>query len=582
MRFARPIARRAPVRGLLLLATLALAAAGCDASVDAPTDSTGGSSGETVWELRSVNQEIQGGTVDSVNTAVVGIVIQNGRLGGGCTGSLIAPNLVLTAQHCVASSPELIDCRSATFGNTYAPSSFFVTTETNFTQDFRDYYQVEEVIPVPGPGRVCGEDMAVMILSENVPRSEAEPLVPRIDSLPETNDRYAAIGYGHTGSGAGAGTRRIIEGRRVLCVGTVCQSFGAPVESSEFIGNEGTCQGDSGGPPVDEDGRVMGALSRGGQGCSSSVYSGVYEWADWLREMGELAAERGDYPPPAWVVTGSSEVDLPDEDEDGIPDEYDNCVSDYNPTQNDVDFDGLGDDCDDVDDRDRGGTCNVCNTCQTNRDCARGGVCVDFGDGGVCTFECTGNEDCPETTSCFDVPTAANTTRSLCLNNNAGDAGVCAADWVCGDVRADLPADACLVCSVCLDDSDCGAGGLCRDFGDGPICTYDCSGGPGTCPGDSSCFDVGGESLCFNADAGQAGVCPAAYACGDGAGGGGTGGGGTGGGGTGGGIVDGGSGDAFAGTGSSGCAAAGSSAPTGALALALLGFVAVRRRRDAR
>lgn len=41
-----------------------------------------------------------------------------------------------------------------------------------------------------------------------------------------------------------------------------------------------------------------------------------------------------------------------DTDDDGVPDDFDNCPSDYNPEQDDSDSDGLGDECDPDDDGD--------------------------------------------------------------------------------------------------------------------------------------------------------------------------------------------------------------------------------------
>ena len=64
-----------------------------------------GSPEETMVLAGAIDQSmnpISGGYSDSEDTAVVGIVSLANNSLGICSGTLIAPNVVLTAQHCVA------------------------------------------------------------------------------------------------------------------------------------------------------------------------------------------------------------------------------------------------------------------------------------------------------------------------------------------------------------------------------------------------------------------------------------------------------------------------------------------------
>ena len=168
--------------------------------------------------LETQRSEIQGGVVDRTSSNVVGLVIQQGRFGGGCTGSLIAPNLVLTAQHCVAlTPPQGIVCGSTRFGAPYRTSAIYVTTETEFPQF--GYYLVDEIVVRGERAEVCGNDIALVILQDSIPAREATPLTPRLDQPVVRGEVFAAIGYGHTGNGQGAGVRRVLENREVLCSG---------------------------------------------------------------------------------------------------------------------------------------------------------------------------------------------------------------------------------------------------------------------------------------------------------------------------------------------------------------------------
>ncbi|MCB9546994.1 MAG: trypsin-like serine protease [Myxococcales bacterium] len=373
------------------------------------------------------------GVVDEEHTNVLGIVTQMGGGIGACTGSLIAPNMVLTAHHCVASVPAgPIFCGRTAFGNVVSPNNVFVTTNTQIPFNGRGLIGVRE-IHVPQPNSdVCGFDIAVLILRSSIPEGTATPLTPRLDDFPLRGERFTAVGYGTDERGSQSGTRRMLENREILCAGSNCGRFGAT--SRELVAADGTCEGDSGGPPLDAEGRVMGALSRGGEGCVYPTYSAVAGWADWLKEMAVLAADVGRYDLPGWV-TGDVGPPPPDTDGDGRRDPYDNCPDIPNANQADLDRDGLGDVCDDVDDRDRGGNCAVCNGCDNDNQCDPGGFCADTGDGGVCTIQCNSQDDCPASTACYQV----GRNISVCLNSGADRVGICPPDFQCGGPRIAMP-----------------------------------------------------------------------------------------------------------------------------------------------
>ena len=256
--------------------------------------------------LETASRAIQGGQVDDERTNVLGMVIQQGRFGGACSGSLIAPNLVLTAQHCIApTSSEGIACGFSTFGAPYSLDSFYITARTTFPR-FSGYYGVSEIILPEGDNEVCGRDIALLILDQNVSSDVAVPLTPRLDEPVVNGERFTAAGYGHTGNGEGSGTRRSIENRRVVCSGfqNGCQDNNQGIYSNEWVGNDGTCQGDSGGPALDVSEKVIGVLSRGPEGCIYPVYTDVVLLAPLIRETAVRAVMIGGYSPATWVTNG--------------------------------------------------------------------------------------------------------------------------------------------------------------------------------------------------------------------------------------------------------------------------------------
>jgi hypothetical protein len=282
-------------RAFLIAAGLAISA--CAPAADAANDGV----------IAEASDAIKGGYADATDTAAVGIFSM--KSGGMCSGSLIAPNLVLTAHHCVA--PVLnevqggVSCGQTNFGASYAASGFYVTTDAEMSQH-GTFTKVREVITPsddnPKFNKICGYDVALLILDENISASAATPLVPRVDVEIAEGEGYYAVGYGATNdAGNGAGERRRLDNLFIDCVGSDCPSY-MSVKHTEFLGDKGICQGDSGGPALDLQNRVIGVTSRGAQGCLSPVYGYVYSWADWLKANALHSAELGGYAPPGWAT----------------------------------------------------------------------------------------------------------------------------------------------------------------------------------------------------------------------------------------------------------------------------------------
>lgn len=212
-------------------------------------------------------EPIVGGQPDTTSHGVIGILTREGEL---CSGSLILPNLVLTARHCVAtlSGGDSVECGVSTFGAVHDATDFAISWDDNLRDNVANdsVFHASE-IRVPPDSGVCGNDIALIELTSNVPADQATPLTPRLDTPPMTNEVFDAVGYGLTNpndsAGTTAGVRMRFDGAKVSCVGGggTCESLGAV--ANEWVGQAPVCSGDSGGPALDAMGQVIGATSRG-------------------------------------------------------------------------------------------------------------------------------------------------------------------------------------------------------------------------------------------------------------------------------------------------------------------------------
>jgi len=193
-----------------------------------------------------------------------------------CTGSLVAPNVVLTARHCVANLSEApftctdageltADSKGGRFGALIDPAEIKFYVGAAFSEPLAALGAKIFATQTP---TICRNDLAVVVLDREL--TDVPLLKIRIDRGNQRGEVLRAVGYGET-EDAMLGVRRAKDGLIVNKVGaSQFRPDGDPIPPRTFLTlGPALCEGDSGGPALTADGAVTGVYSQLVGTCSS-------------------------------------------------------------------------------------------------------------------------------------------------------------------------------------------------------------------------------------------------------------------------------------------------------------------------
>lgn len=288
-----------------------------------------------------------------------------------CSGILVAPNLVLTARHCVSDTlDQTFTCDSGGVGSSggavgadFAPSSLWIFTGLEAPAQSSLASSSASAVGVrlfhDDATNLCNHDVALIGLDRFIPSTDAESATLRLDSKPSHGELFTAVGWGLTSSNQAPSVRQQRARVPILHIGPYSNSDGEEVPPNEFDVGEVVCEGDSGSPALDETNAVIGVASRGGNDLTPMPddLAASCEGADTLNLYSQTAAFKE-------VILGA--------------------------------FKAMGQTPDVAGRAPFGSFCKTSSECSSN-------VCIGSGDAGYCTQACSTFAPCPGGHTCDTV-----------------------------------------------------------------------------------------------------------------------------------------------------------------------------------
>lgn len=254
---------------------------------------------EAGQSIAGQQQRVIGGQDTGFDHAgVLYVTAEVGTIGGNAifkigSGSLVAPNLLLTALHVISQNPSNVAFTCDATGNEVSGSKGSLlgpTVDADKIAVFAGPVPGSEplargsLIVSSGSPTICKNDIAFVVLDTAL---DLPPYPLHRGAAAELGADVTVVGYGAEDEmDVSARTERDV---RVTAVGQWIRTFTV---------STGPCEGDSGGPALDGDGRIVGVFSTVAADCANANAAPKYTDVSYFGSLIEEAFEAAGVPLP--------------------------------------------------------------------------------------------------------------------------------------------------------------------------------------------------------------------------------------------------------------------------------------------
>lgn len=216
------------------------------------------------------------------------------------SGTLVAPNLLLTALHVVSKNPSNVPFACDASGNAVSGGSGALLGPSVAPEKVAVYAgPVPNAAPAAhgtqivssGSTTICENDIAFVVLDSALDF----PTFPIHRGAPiDTGARVTVVGYGSVADAPSAEVTRTERSVDVTAVGQWIRTFTV---------SEGPCEGDSGGPALNGAGELVGVFSSVSASCTGPTAAGKYTDVSYFGPLVEQAFDAASAGSP-WTQRG--------------------------------------------------------------------------------------------------------------------------------------------------------------------------------------------------------------------------------------------------------------------------------------